>query len=131
MDRQAALCAVYNAFVRDKAPPAVHPETEVCVYRGPNGERCAIGMLIPDDVYDPRIEAFSIALVLNEFPSIRKALGVDEGQGDRVFLKRLQGCHDRAQIVPDFHEDIRVRLEKLAAEYDLRVPALTPEGDQA
>lgn len=28
----------------------------VCVYRGPNGDKCAAGHLIPDELYDPRMD---------------------------------------------------------------------------
>ena len=31
-----------------------------CVYRGINGLKCAIGCLIPDDVYEPSMEGFVI-----------------------------------------------------------------------
>ena len=32
----------------------------VCLYRGPNGLRCAISALIPDELYMPEIENVSV-----------------------------------------------------------------------
>lgn len=31
-------------------------EGEFCMYRGPNGNKCAIGALIPDYLYDPKMD---------------------------------------------------------------------------
>lgn len=31
-------------------------EDGVCVYRGKNGTKCAVGALIPDELYDSKIE---------------------------------------------------------------------------
>lgn len=58
-----------------------------CAYRGPNGMKCAVGCLIPDDMYDPKIEGCSansgtIVFILNK-------LGIDQ-----QLASELQTIHD-------------------------------------
>ncbi len=95
-----------------------------CVYRGKDGLRCAIGALIPDEVYDPVIEdATSHMLVIAglgreqdpacahggtrspAFAAAGKglvdALGItdEDALDDVVFLGNLQNIHDWAADV--------------------------------
>lgn len=37
-----------------------------CLYRGPNGMKCAAGHLIPDEKYKPKIEGDPILLLLSQ-----------------------------------------------------------------
>ena len=47
--------------------------TDFCLYRGPNGNKCAIGALIPDDMYDPKMDEYGgpIDCLRDRFPQIR------------------------------------------------------------
>jgi hypothetical protein len=64
-----------------------------CLYRGPNGAKCAIGLFIPDDRYNPQMDDIDNASVrasvviatydLEEFMPL-----------DRMEMQRLQGVHD-------------------------------------
>lgn len=62
-------------------------EKEQCAYRGNNGNKCFVGALIPDELYNPAIEctdaenAIDILYMLDKFESID-------------FLNRLQTIHD-------------------------------------
>jgi hypothetical protein len=38
-----------------------------CMYRGRNGNRCAVGHLISDDIYDPKMEGLGISNLLARF----------------------------------------------------------------
>ncbi len=60
-----------------------------CMYRGPNGLMCAIGCLIPDNEYIPKIEGKDIStlLIQNFCPDSIKEM-------DKELLKTLQSIHD-------------------------------------
>lgn len=84
---------------------------ENCLYRGPNGLKCAIGCIIPDDLYRPEMEgkgAESEALA-----DVRLALGATS-LDDVTFLTDLQELHDECepQAWPD-------RLTRFALEHGL------------
>ena len=64
----------------------------VCAYRGEEGRKCAIGVLIPDEVYDPAMEALSVLMLTERFPS----LGFMKGHIH--FLDRLQRIHDQYEV---------------------------------
>ena len=40
-------------FSKPEADYGLNGDYGQCVYRGPNNKRCAIGCLIPDEIYDP------------------------------------------------------------------------------
>ncbi len=44
--------------------PSTSGSFDACLYRGPNGKKCAIGILIPDDKYDPEFENASTSSVI-------------------------------------------------------------------
>lgn len=71
-----------------KSDPA--PGSSICLYRSPAGLSCAIGCLIPDDVYDPSIEGDPVYCLP---PKIRKALGIRTDE-DEELLFSLQNVHD-------------------------------------
>lgn len=65
-----------------------------CLYRSPNGKKCALGHLIPDDRYSESLEGRGVS----------HALLVDVGFGelsleDEEFFNNLQTCHDGAYTV--------------------------------
>lgn len=82
-----------------------------CLYRGPNGRKCAIGWCIPDDV------KFDEATY-----TLNKALD-DAGisQDDDWFCCELQTVHDSARS-PD---DMKGSLADFADEYDLTIPEVS------
>lgn len=43
-------------------------EFDSCLYRGPNGTKCAVGALIPDEKYSKDMEDISASGLLNLFP---------------------------------------------------------------
>lgn len=68
-----------------------------CAYRGEKGLMCAIGCLIPDELYSPDIEGTST----HDLPvSVLDAIGVDDDT-DVLFLSGLQDIHD-SSIVPSW-----------------------------
>ena len=88
-----------------------------CVYRGPNGLKCAIGCLIPDKIYNKKMDnlgewyssvpIYDLAMI---YPNVRKYLEIDLGSRlmtrmegvpeDIVFLQSLQDIHDDDAYAP-------------------------------
>lgn len=63
-----------------------------CLYRGPNGMSCAVGVLIPDELYDPEMEAITIA---NLFDEDGGGWNLPSWMKEKVaILASLQGTHD-------------------------------------
>jgi hypothetical protein len=92
-----------------------------CKYRGMNNDRCAIGWLIPDDMYNPKMEGFSINNLCDKysFP--------DYIINNLTFFDRLQTCHDfnsekvnNAEFIDAFKNDVK----KLALKYNLSTEVL-------
>lgn len=64
-------------------------------YRCPNGDKCVIGNLIPDNLYDPRIERLSVTAA-PVFARIRPQLDLSPKKIEdaRHMLERFQKMHD-------------------------------------
>lgn len=68
----------------------------VCKYRAPDGRKCAVGHLIPDCIYDRRMEDMFVGSVLDQFPAVRPyllATDLSEERGEAL-VKALQFAHD-------------------------------------
>lgn len=62
-------------------------EDGFCVYRGEEGTKCAVGALIPDELYDSNIEGVTVA-------DIPRYDDTEEDARKLVLLGRLQRVHD-------------------------------------
>lgn len=109
---------VWNHFVVEEAPNST--DGEYYRYRGPNGEKCAIGLLIPDELYDPKMELTTIEELLNDNPTIQKLFDANS----LTFLQLLQGAHDSSNEATNrtFHEQIKNRLTMVAYANALTIP---------
>lgn len=75
--------------LRTQGRPSLSEEND-CLYRGPNGLRCAIGAIIPDYKYRRSFEDRTInTLILRHFPRWKK---------HEDLLSDLQELHDKADI---------------------------------
>jgi len=109
-----------------------HGEFESCAYRGDNGDRCAVGMLIPDEIYNQEIEGLGLYSIVNSedfcestppFTRMRVAMlrqilkesGIKKNQ--LHFVRELQIAHDDGlnHSTKLFEE----RMQGIAKEYDL------------
>lgn len=80
-----------------------------CLYRGPNGLKCAVGALIPDEEYRTQFEDVIASTVVQNCPSLQ---GIDKG-----LLNKMQNAHDNVRV--QFWED---EFKEIAEEFDLYVP---------
>lgn len=79
---------------------------DTCLYRGPNGTKCAVGALIPDEEYDPSAEGDTIDSVVEWVPSLHGL--------DTEFLRQLQTVHDDSAV-----EEWPGELRAVAARFGL------------
>lgn len=126
---QEVFDAVWQAFVVEGRPFAVSPDKNEhgvypCLYRGPNGTKCAIGLIIPDEEYDPEFENERANTVLRKLgydfePLLVGYLRID---ADSVQLE----LHDEPARMPEFDQDrerLRYYYRGVAAKWGLTVPS--------
>jgi hypothetical protein len=90
-----------------------------CVYRAPDGCKCGIGALIPDDHYRPELEGNGVA-ALEVWRALDADLGANGGDiGDVDFMVALQQVHDRGKP-----EQWVSRLSHMARIYSLNTFAI-------
>lgn len=71
-------------------------DTETCLYRGPNGLKCAVGVLIPDAYYLPAMEGRGVDTFMDRFHEAGKASGITHES--LPLLRKLQACHDEVSV---------------------------------
>lgn len=117
--------SAFHLLTQGKPSMAVSGGSEQCKYRGPKGTSCAIGCLIPDELYSPKFETKG----WSSFTPFGTLYGTKASRGRRVyellnpddslevnfFLERLQEVHDGDPVHewPD-------RLRDVAKEYNLK-----------
>lgn len=89
----------------------------ICLYRAPNGDKCAAGVLIPDEVYNPAIERMSIESTSEEMTRVRKESGISDSSLPLVFA--LQRAHDTTDLYAIRAAPIRDRLAHAAERFKL------------
>lgn len=80
-----------------------------CLYRAPDGCKCAIGALIPDDQYNPNLEGSNVR-ALTYLPALQDI--------NPDLLHDLQNTHDLYDP-----KEWEKRFEYIAGKYKLEVPA--------
>ena len=89
-----------------------------CMYRAPNGDKCAVGCLLPDDLYDVSFEGVPVPSQWNDKTAsglARAIAGVVSGSSFPL-LAALQLVHDT--IAP---ENWSVELSNTAIKFNLKV----------
>lgn len=91
-----------------------------CRYRGPEGSMCAVGALIPDEMYDERYEGIAADNLLFKVPGLAQHLMGSTIGDDTLYhvarlLSNLQHIHDRTPP-----EDWKRQLDGLADRMNLK-----------
>jgi hypothetical protein len=68
-------------------------EEGICSYRTNTGCKCAFGCLIPDSMYEHKMERKNAIYVLDVYKNLRKHLEI-ETSSDTYFIQGLQNIHD-------------------------------------
>lgn len=113
MTRQQIFTKVKNHLLSQNAKAMGKYAT--CMYRTAEGLKCAVGCLIPDDVYTSRIEHKTVENLcdgaVKEFTFLKDF--------DKNFLRRLQVIHDNAEV-KDWEKELKAfaTLENLVYDND-------------
>lgn len=87
-----------------------------CVYRGPDGLKCAAGFLMPDEAFDVDLNNLTIYTV----PYFKNNYNPLELQ----FIKRMQTIHDNhvsAHPIKSFKDYFFLKMKELGLQYGLVV----------
>ena len=98
-----------------------------CLYRGPDGLKCAIGHLIPDENYDPKFEGLGID---NFFYDDVHGFGFNKK--DKNLLVDLQLAHDDTnhwQTNEEWRQIWKDRMLSVAKDFDLDI-SVFEKGDK-
>jgi hypothetical protein len=104
--------------------PHMRRSANGCMYRGPNGTKCAAGVLIPDDLYDDDMENRPASTFM-----ILQAIGISAGSDEQIgLLGELQRVHD-TELVREFdgtfnRDRLATRLRSVAASFALNTDAI-------
>ena len=66
----------------------------ICMYRSPDGTKCAVGCLIPDSLYSNTIERYPVDRILDAHPKLKELFK----NVDLELLHRLQQIHDSTPL---------------------------------
>lgn len=108
-----------HLFAQGERAIAMEPDTDICAYRTSDGKKCAVGCLIPDELYDPGMEGHSALGLVNAgflLPSF-----FDK---NLPLLDDLQFVHDEISCW-DTEEFLRAELAKVADTYNLSTKTLS------
>lgn len=106
MDNQTAFDRVATHLLAQNEK-ATDNKSGHCVYRAPDGRKCAIGALIPDDKYTSEMEGKMPEQLHNTWGLFGNEVNIE-------LLDDLQDCHDNFQV-----SEWRDTLYNLASVYDL------------
>ena len=126
MTKQEAFDEVWNYFVVEGNPQA-KGENGFCRYRTKDGCRCAAGVLIRDEEYNPLFENKTIETILRN--NCRSEFKTPQSLIDRLgeilhFVGHLQGAHDSFDETSDvtFQVWMFKRLCRIADDESLAIP---------
>lgn len=111
-----------KAHLLAQGGPAMNDGT--CVYRSPDGKKCAVGCLITDEAYTPEIENVAVATIMEKAGLIRGALrqsGIEPTPSMLNFLAQLQNVHDDVTRIHDgnWAEYVNEQMGRVAYDHGL------------
>lgn len=113
MNKQEIINTVYS-HLKTQGEPA-HDTYGMCSYRTASGLKCAIGCLIPNDLYNISIETKRVSSLYKNGFLQRIFPGITEE--DVEFLDKLQIIHD------NFFDQLDSKIQNLCSEYNLEFPS--------
>lgn len=139
MDKQKVLNDTWNTFKDGQhwstLPDPSRKNQRMCAYRGDDGQKCALGVYIPDDKYVPAMENNGVMLIIRNWPG---ALIVDgeviplpsndvPPTADEHFLIDIQSTHDGPALSlnetdESRFEEFRINISALASRWQLKDP---------
>lgn len=86
-----------------------------CLYRGPNGTKCAVGCLIEDSDYTESLEDRTVSFL------VENTHVLDNYKEQQNLLARMQTIHDNYKI-----QDWENRFQNAASDYNVEYTAPEP-----
>lgn len=120
---------IFNKIVthlREQNCKSYDPNRASCMYRGPNGTKCAVGCLIPDEIYSREMEGRNfqfLVLATDLFDSIpwlkdaKKTNSIEEVEDYLRLIQILQRVHDNIPV-----EKWETQFMLLAQRFNLALP---------
>lgn len=108
MTAQEIFDKVYRHFVIEGNKKSLDSAGE-CAYRGENGAKCAFGLLISDEQYNPKMEG------CRAVPLIMEEEELSEFILHRHLIDNLQRWHDASILNVE-------RIHSIAKEFNLQIP---------
>lgn len=96
-----------------------------CMYRGDAGMSCAIGCLIPDDVYDAGMEHQSVRAIVETYEALPAFFRVNDNL--ELFCE-LQDLHDFSMFSQGGRDN---KIADIAEGYNLQIPSYSRNDDDA
>jgi hypothetical protein len=96
-------------------------DPNVCAYRGRKGDKCAAGILIPDNEYDIKMENVSFNGLIEDTNTFPRLKTVRSYKPHRKLISDLQSAHDFSDIET---APIYERLESVAYRHQLNTNVL-------
>jgi hypothetical protein len=96
MTKQQIFNKVWQYAITENHPLSFEAGSHICRYRSPEGNKCWIGCLIPDEIYEPEMDDpsdNSCSSIANIRPR-HKSLGLLFRNIRTFFLSELQAGHD-------------------------------------
>lgn len=127
MKNQEVFNLVWDHFIVKKNGPGYFNDR--CTYRGEDGSRCAVGLIIPDELYFREVEGERVTEIerrlSHPLASVRentKRLMEFFNQFDIDFLQDLQDAHDQCAAEQNFTPSFKECLYEIAERYELTIP---------
>lgn len=114
MDAQEIFDTVASHLLTQKAKAV---DGDSCMYRAPDGKKCAVGCLITDEEYSPDMEGSAISDLIDNG-------GMKRFSPFKALLEDLQGLHDFALL-----EEWPRRLRDIALDRNIS-PAVLKEFEE-
>ena len=112
LTKQQMAEGIYDWFFVKGNTQALRGKTETdkrCMYRGPNGTKCAVGCLIPDEMYLPEMESSGdVYSIIRSYKNIATYLNA---KYNIDFLEQCQKWHDRHFNNHTYLKDVFVENE--------------------
>jgi hypothetical protein len=121
MELQEAFDKIWNHFVVNSGERSF--DGKACMYRGPNGSKCAIGVLISDEKA-AEVEGLSLQSILQspELPHYDYFKSMFEKHEFAYYT--LQRMHDNTQMdaTDNFKEYMRHHLTQFSFDWHVSIP---------
>lgn len=131
MNKQEFFDAVVTGLIKQGAP-SHSVEDQSCMYRGPNGLKCAIGLLIPDEEYEQNpVEGVGVDYAFDDgyWPTLNNLADTvplklmsamqEAHDGTRYFEGPRGGTHRFKVNSTDWLSDFKSRAKQVAEVWGL------------